>query len=295
MYTKELDGPVKMGQWSAGAGHYTRMSFHEMAKSFDRPVIQTEHERCASIEGSSSGKSWFGGLTSTAEAIALMRDGWKEGTEKIRAIARKLASSIPQAKSLRRRQSWMEDGDSLDVDRVFDGSDKPYRATARREVSGPREVNLMALYGGCGGHSAEELFWQGSVSAVLSDLLEDAGYSVRVSGIYVGAGDTNGGAFAIETVLKDYDEPLRLDTVAAVLSHAGIFRSFSFRNILQQPVKVNSGLGKCSRGNDAETFMRKYNLMESSAFMTHTCFSEDEALTEIRRVLALLTVQVDDK
>lgn len=282
------------GHIEAGKGHYSRQTFQEFTQAFDIPLIQHYEKECDPAL-TYAGDKWYGGLQTIDQAKKLVAQGWVDGVRRIRMLGRQLLNEIPPAKSMRRRQAWLEEGDSLDVDKVFASSDKPYRGTFKREATGPRDVSLVGIIGGSARRGADELFWQGACAAVLSDLLEDAGYSVRLSGADC-VGGSFGGCFVNETVLKDYSEPLRLDTVAAVLAHAGIYRTFGFRNICQQPVKVDSSLGRSLRNpSSAGLFMETYGMLEPGAIVLNSAFTEKEALTEIRRVLNKLNTGEQDE
>jgi hypothetical protein len=74
--------------------------------------------------------------------------------------------------------------------------------------------------------TAEELFWQGAAAAVITDILEEAGYRVEVYANRVS--ERHGRRHCIRVKVKEADMPMRLDGVVAVLCHAGIFRTFGF-------------------------------------------------------------------
>ena len=88
------------------------------------------------------------------------------------------------------------------------------------------------------GQPAEELFWQGAAAAVLTDILEEAGYRVEVYANRVTEQD--GHRHSTRVKVKEADMPMRLAGVAAVLCHAAIFRTFGFLCIEQAEFDVNS-------------------------------------------------------
>ena len=56
------------------------------------------------------GSAWMGGLTSWSEATAVLEKGWPEGAERLRVLGAKLSAQVPQAKSIRRKLTWADDG-----------------------------------------------------------------------------------------------------------------------------------------------------------------------------------------
>jgi hypothetical protein len=109
------------------------------------------------------------------------------------------------------------------------------------------------MWGGRYDQTAEELFWQGAVAAVLTDILEEAGYRVEVYANRVL--EHSGRRHCIRVKVKEADMPMRLDGAAAVLCHAGIYRTFGFLCIEQAEFDVGGwghGHGSELRPKDAE-------------------------------------------
>jgi hypothetical protein len=98
----------------------------------------------------------------------------------------------------------------------------------------------LALGGNCD-KSAEELFWCGAQSAVLSDLLEDAGYQVELHAIF--ASGFSWGKGHVDVLVKKPDQPLRTDQLVALVANAGVFRTLWFGAICHHAWAVGFGLG----------------------------------------------------
>jgi hypothetical protein len=232
------------------------------------------------------GPEWYGGLKKTSDAKKLLTDGWVEGAERIMKFRSELASLVPAPRSRRRVPRWDDDGHTVDVDRALAGRwDAAYRTARRETVLGPQMVELLGTFGGNCSVSAEEMFWNGATALILTDILEEAGYSVRL----VSASYTNGGGGLTTTriELKDSGEPLRIDALASIVCHAGVYRTFGFAAILHSPFDVGCGLGshvKAPEGN-----RQLGSLHNSEAICLADTSDKEDAVDEIKRVLKLIT------
>jgi hypothetical protein len=120
--------------------------------------------------------------------------------------------------------------------------------TCRRIRSGVSRVLSIAIpYGGNCNRSAEDMFWNGAQGMIITDILEDKGYRVQLYGIHFSSHNNEvGRVLELDIVnLKRSDEPLRMDSIAAVVAHAGVFRTAGFCSVASKPTKVDSGLGRC--------------------------------------------------
>jgi hypothetical protein len=191
---------------------------------------------------------WYGGLTSVAEALALVNDGWASGAERAAAASEGMASDqLARPESIRRRVVWGEEGDRIDWERGLSGDyDTMWGRCRRRRTSVPRMVSLATSFGGNCHRSAEELFWSGAQMVVTAELLQAAGYQVEVRGISGNDGTAHGRRQVmgiVDITAKGYDDPLRLDMLAAVFSHAGVFRTYGFQCYVRLPWAIGYGLG----------------------------------------------------
>jgi hypothetical protein len=217
-----------------------------------------DHRRLTADYDMASRSDWYGGLTSVADALKLIEDGWSAGAERAAAASDGIPSDqLARPESVRRRLVWGEEGDRLDWQKVLDGDhDTAWGRSKRRRTSAPRMISLASTYGGNCNRSAEELFWTGAQMVVTAELLQAAGYQVQVRGIAVNASNDwtmrkVNARQVIDIVAKDYDEPLRLDMLAAVFSHAGVFRTYGFQCLVRCPWPIGRGLGRMVDEPDA--------------------------------------------
>jgi hypothetical protein len=157
-------------------------------------------------------------------------------------MVEKLAAEIPPAKSVRRRLRWSDDGDEVSKDRLNGGQVDSCWRTTRRELSEASEVvTLETNWGGPCNVTAEQLFWQGAAAACLTDVLEEAGYRVEVYA--TNCSDHHHGKTVVRVRVKEADQPTRLDTLAAVMCHAGIYRIFGLSAKEQATFPINNNYG----------------------------------------------------
>jgi len=197
---------------------------------------------------------WMGGLHNWDEAGTILEEGWPEGAERLQVLAGTLAAQLPQAKSIRRKLAWTDDGDEVCRDRLQSGQlEQCWRTMRRAPFVAPQTVAIETTWGGHFGQTAEELFWQGAAAAVLTDILEEAGYRAEVYANTVVSWRLR--RHWVRVKVKEADKPMRLDGVAAVLCHAGIFRTFGFLCIEQAEFTVGDwshGAGVELRPEDAQ-------------------------------------------
>lgn len=227
--------------------------------------------------------TWMGGLHSWDEAKSLLEKGWPQGAERLRALAGKLAAQVPQAKSIRRKLTWADDGDEICRDRLQSGQiEQCWRTMRRSPFVAPQTVAIETTWGGHYGRTAEELFWQGAAAAVLTDILEGAGYRVELYANRVISQGRHG--HWIRVKVKETDMPMRLDGMAAVLCHAGIFRTFGFLCIEQAEFDV----GGWGHGHGRELPLSDSKVLNGDVESIHigTVSTESEAVAEVREFIA---------
>jgi hypothetical protein len=230
------------------------------------------------------GSEWMGGLHNWKEATAMLENGWPEGAERLRALASKLAGQVPQAKSIRRKLTWADEGDEVCNDRLRGGQiDQCWRTMRRRPFVAPQTVAIETAWGGHYGQTAEELFWQGAAAAVLTDILEEAGYRVELYANRVSQ-RRSGDRHLSRVKVKEAEMPMRSDGVAAVLCHAGIFRTFGFLCIEQS----ESDMGHWGHGHGSELSREASTVLNggTECIAIGTITTEAQAVAEIKRILA---------
>jgi hypothetical protein len=193
--------------------------------------------------------AWYGGVHNLEQLRALLHDGWPEGTTRARELTRSLESSLPPSIAPRRRPRWGDDGDEISLERLYMGNlDQMWRGSARTLTHAPRIITIDIAVGGNSGVQPEALFWSGVPAILLADMLEDQNYRVELyatasAEVREGYGSTKGYSFFKRVRLKRADEPLRIDTIAAMTAHAAIFRGYLIPAASRSRHATGSGFG----------------------------------------------------
>ncbi len=217
------------------------------------------------------------------EAVAILERGWPEGAERIRELSTQVHA--PDAKSIRRKTTWGDQGDEIDKDRLNGGQlETCWRGTRRQTSIGPTMVTVNVNWGGLCKATAEQLFWQGASACALVDALEECGYRVRVIANNWSSFDE--GRLLLRWVVKDFQEPMQLDAMAAVLAHAGIYRTFGFMAKEQSRLRVDGGHGS-SRGITRELMEALTDGSEQSLILDKA-YSREAAILALRKVVSSL-------
>lgn len=159
-----------------------------------------------------------------------MREGWADGAAMISQLA---AAELPEPVSIKRRREWADQGDELDIHRVYAGKlDTAWSRMGKRQSRAPRRITLMCDLSCPWFQKADALAWRGVAALKLSDALEEAGYQVQILAVNcaVGVNDADGrqgneGVAAVVPV-KHYDAPLDLCSLASVLVAPGFKRRY---------------------------------------------------------------------
>lgn len=239
-------------------------------------------------------ESWYGNA-SQDDIERLLTDGWPEGAARLAKLSEQV--SVPALKTRRRVGVWSREGSELSVERAMRGQwDTAWRTARRQTTVGPQTVELYCMYGGSAFESAESLFWQGAVTAALADMLEGAGYNVRITGCFMHGGpDWKGWLNRSDVIVKDSSEPMQLDSIAAILCHAGLYRTFLFQSWMQIPRELNTGLGPIPSGyrwNQSEIArMREAGELAEGGILIEPVRDRSSAEAELQRALKLLSIE----
>lgn len=155
----------------------------------------------------------------------LIRDGWAKGVELMAEVEKSI--SLPPPKAIRRVQRWLNSGDELDMQKVWNGDiDTAWRGTQRDFRSGPQRVRLLIDCIESGGEDEKVMRWRGVAALKLADMLTEAGYSVQVESVMSTKDWLKGEhKFVCRVVVKDYTQPADLQTLAATTAMPAFFRS----------------------------------------------------------------------
>lgn len=168
------------------------------------------------------------------ETLAKMAVGyWDKGMDKTIAMIDRLSHlALPEPVRISRRSGWSEDDGELDLDRYM-VSQPAFRTTFRRPMLGQQFVTILVDISGNGGASGDSLFWRGVAAVCLTNMLENAGYSVEVISYDGGIRSFLGGDGSFFAVrLKEQGQPIDLAMLVNGTSpwyfRGAFFASYSF-------------------------------------------------------------------
>jgi hypothetical protein len=236
---------------------------------------------------------YWGSVKDNAALAALLREGWAEGAEKIMDLAAELRPLIPSPMGPRRRLRWSDQGDSLEMGRVYSGQlDRAWRSMPRQRDRAPRVISIDADVGQNAGVDAEDLFWAGAAAVALTDALEDAGYRVELfstSASYL----PGGGVALTRLVAKRAQEPLNPVLAAALVSHPATFRWYHLMSWLRHPQEVGWGFGSCSAVQGVLEAAVLEGVLEGAELAISESLSRNEAIKECTAAIERLTQEQD--
>ena len=90
----------------------------------------------------------------------------------------------------------------------------------------------------------------------------------------------------VRVVVKDFDEPVRLDAVAAVLAHAGVYRTFGFMAKQQSRLPVDTGHG--STRDITRELMEALDDGSEQSLILEKAYSREAAVVALRQVIGSL-------
>lgn len=161
-----------------------------------------------------------GTATTIKDVQAVVAEGWIEGMSRV--WDRMKALEVPWVPSIKRRLTWTDEGDHLDMSRVYAGQiDVAWQKGKRREGSGPRAVRIVVDNCYHAGESPDEMQWRGIAAIAVAEALTEAGHNVEL----VTAFKLNSAGqwlFALKT--KGLMMPLDVGSIAATTAFSGFFR-----------------------------------------------------------------------
>ena len=237
--------------------------------------------------------SWINGggkiVVDSAETCERLADrGWGDGVTRVRALARELRNAVPEAEDIGPMFKFCEEGDEIDVHRLWDGDDNMWygRDTGRRPA--PRVVKLVAPHGGNCGLDNDELFWIGATTVVLTDLLEKAGYRVRITCYNAASHRTPAWENITETLIKESDEHLPMAHIATAMSLAGYFRTVGFRWTANAPLDPGSSYGRpryIESDSDTREHAERIGLVDRTTVLVHEVRDREACIKEVTRLV----------
>lgn len=237
---------------SLAAMHAYRASVRDLANAAHHAEVTPESRP----NGTGNGAPRWWGVGHGTEARRILDSGeWPEGVARMLDTLGKIQSTAQPTDS-RRRRRWADNGDHVEMSRVWAGRvDVAWSRCTRQSMRAPAPVTIAVnLSQACNEH-AERLFWRGAAAMLLADALTDAGYNVEIECWYTGTNFAEKGKAdcAIGVTVKDARSPLDLNALAVTCAFGGYFRSEIFQAVCALPRAANGGLGTPHRFRDVVT------------------------------------------
>lgn len=229
---------------------------------------------------------WFGVSANYSNAAAwhlveqYVLNGWPEGLAKAQdfvASARQYSNPPPRV-SVRRRKRRADQGDFLDMTRVYQGNlDRAWETTTRTrgvQQLGTTVTIAVDLFMVWTQH-ADDLFWNGATALALVDTLQASGRNVQLVGYVPYRDDRDGSTVKCWSVtLKDAQQPLNEELLFAVVGLAGFNRVFGFKAFDIIPRPSPRGYGGKASGVEPESPFWEGKVSGKDVIYVHDCFNE---------------------
>lgn len=207
---------------------------------------------------------WLGkDLKNYSEVITELNKWQTAEMEIVDGIIADLGKRIQTPTKRRRRATWKEQGDSFSFERALDRKERCWQGSRKVNRHAPRSVNIVFEFGANQSVDPKELLNKPAVAIAICDLLEAAGYIVRLIGHRRADGcwytSDNESVNSVENIiLKDEGQPL--DKVAVVNAMTGWFyRTICFAARTNFPTehhinRVDGGMGatRCILNSDTD-------------------------------------------
>jgi hypothetical protein len=195
----------------------------------------TEHVRNAVNDEKVAGNSnWYGGLKSLDEAIALF-DEWSAGADKLLDFVSKL--DVPHVESVVTRYRYRRTGPGqLRAGNIARWKfDRAYRRKQPSRARAQGTIEITIPWGGNCNVKPDAMFWKAASGLAVAKVLRSAGYRVGLTAVSVGAKsmsgrlDKPGHHYSVKVMrLIEPGQQVSPETVAAAVSHAGVYRTAGF-------------------------------------------------------------------
>lgn len=162
-----------------------------------------------------------GNESAAVATMRLCREGWTRGAAMLAAKQERM--EVPTIKSIQRRGVWSEQGDEVDMQRVWAGDlDRAWRSTRRLPSRGPTKVRIVIDALASGSVDAEEMAMRGASAILLCDALTSAGYAVEMRSAWQGRRDTQ---YFLSVTVKSFSCPVDIGSLAATIGLPAFFRA----------------------------------------------------------------------
>ncbi len=207
-------------------------------------------------------RSWAGrSLDRMLEQTRQMTDPvLQERAQQIAHLTDGLRLALPQGQVPRRKPQWERQGSRLSLDRILQGSSKPWRQFITAPVPGGRPLYLLALCTSYSGNTDDQaILWTMVASLALADALIRQGARVELWDCTMNPNMYNEGNVRVTTLTRLYasSQAWNLQDVVLVTDKAW-FRRLQFRlwEMGQTSTRhLNGGYGSVARPHQMETWL----------------------------------------
>jgi hypothetical protein len=238
--------------------HFTSLtSATETTKA--KPANSSNLSRWTQTNGGdrSSPMEWYGVEKGLPQVREILSRGWHEGRERLDKVADQLGATQNIAKpvSVRRRRIRSDQGDTLDMNRVWAGDiSQAWERCSRITASTTRYIEIIASPAINAGTDASVTFWRGAAALVLADAASAAGYAVAITAAIPTRRTLQSGEDCLDLVtMKGYSDPLDMDNLASLICLAGWFRYVWFQMAAHHGDPINESFG---RAQSVESFLK---------------------------------------
>lgn len=202
--------------------------FESMDELLDA-ALADGHERTRS-DWDDQSASWYGlsqefaGKRVTVKEVArIIAEGWTRGADRLMAALSGLSDVEVKPVSVRRVRRWADQGDSVDMPRVYAGRlDVAWQQCHRQRRPGPQKITIICDSIESGANEADTMFWRGAAVVVLADKLQAAGYNVEVVSAWTG--ENQGQRVSCYVTVKKAEQPLDVTTLSSAVACPAFFR-----------------------------------------------------------------------
>jgi hypothetical protein len=226
----------------------------------------------------------------------LLEEGWEAGATRALSMRDLLLDKLPPSRAARRRPVRADQGDEVDMHRVWNGDlDHAWHTTQRLYTYAPRPITLDIMAGGNAGRNGEQLFWSGVAGLVLTDVLEEHNFRVQLNICYSMRSNADyKDAHITRICVKEANEPLRLDSVASIAAHVGVFRYYGIASFCKPSFDIGYAMGRTEDGIEVLEEAAKQGHIFAPDFWIPGVYSEQQALNTLRdATIKLLCLEED--
>ncbi len=242
------------------------------------------------------------GPATVTEYLDALQHGYPDGADLLSKYIDQLKDKLPRVTGGLRKLRHGEDGDDLDADKYL-ASEYETMWESRPRITGihPRVLDVGIEWNVSGAIRGRDFYWTGMQAAVITDLLEAAGYRVRLRFLnYTWSGGY--GILAQDVLIKHESEPLEIDKLALVVTPQ-TFRHYCLTADACSPLELGYGMGRPMHTVNAnglyltidmlsELFPLYYNVPE---IVVPTAFNETAMLSSLKTVLAQADIYEEEE